>query len=161
VLSLGDLMSLQAILVFDDGSSEDVTGEAQWRSNNERAVATDNGSLGLNNVGTATISASFGGFSGSSEVTVSGARLQSVAIVPGSVSVAVGETRPLGLSGLYEDGSTREIGARATWASSQPGVARVAGGTGAPGAVTGVAAGTTTITATVQGQHASAMVTVP
>jgi uncharacterized protein YjdB len=159
-VSVGDFRQVQAILVYDDGSSREINGDAQWRSSNTTVVEVDGGSLNPVQAGMATITASYAGFSATCQVTVSAARLKSLAIMPGTLAVPVGQSRPLSLIGQYEDGSTRDLTGRATWITSDAAVALVTSGASSAGLVVGVAAGTATITATFEGQRATATVTV-
>ncbi|HEV8305296.1 MAG TPA: Ig-like domain-containing protein, partial [Gemmatimonadales bacterium] len=79
----------------------------------------------------------------------------SVAVAPATASVAVGQT--VSLAATPKDSTGRALVARiVTWASSAPAVATVDGS----GMVTGVAAGTATVTATSEGQSGAAVVTV-
>lgn len=74
---------------------------------------------------------------------------------PQNPSVAKGSTVQLAGVGIYSDGSMRPI-SNVTWASSATNIASIS----ATGLVTGVAAGQTTITATVNGNSAKTTVTV-
>ncbi len=83
-------------------------------------------------------------------------RLTGVSMSPGTVSIAPTTTQQFTLTGSYNDDSSREVTVEATWSSSDPGVATVsAAGIAAP-----VHAGTTTITATLEGHSASSTLTV-
>jgi uncharacterized protein YjdB len=76
----------------------------------------------------------------------------SISVAPTSQSVAVGQNAQFTALGVYGHGSnhpstTQDITNSATWTSSVPGVATI----NSSGVATGVAAGTTTITATLNG----------
>ncbi len=76
----------------------------------------------------------------------------SISVAPTSQSVAVGQTAQFTALGVYGHGNnhpstTQDVTNSATWTSSVPGVATV----NSSGVATGVAAGTTTITATMNG----------
>lgn len=77
-------------------------------------------------------------------------KLVSVAIAPATPTLAVGATAQLGASGTYSDGTTQPLDGVA-WSSSDLATATVASGQGGAEAVTGVAFGTVTITATAGG----------
>ncbi len=78
----------------------------------------------------------------------------SVTLSPNASQLAPGES--IALSALVRDTRNQPVGDRSVaWASSNPGVARVAGGR-----VTAVAPGNATITATSEGRSASAAITV-
>lgn len=79
----------------------------------------------------------------------------SVVVTPASVSITVGSTTTLGAEPRTASGSPVS-GKTPSWTSSDPSVATVSTG----GVVTGVAPGTTTVTATIDGQSGTASVTV-
>ncbi|HEX7730865.1 MAG TPA: Ig-like domain-containing protein [Terracidiphilus sp.] len=82
--------------------------------------------------------------------------LTSIAISPNSASINTGSTIQFAVTGTFQDGSTKDVSALATWSSSSASVASIS----ASGLVTGVASGTSTITATENGLTATADVTV-
>ncbi len=84
------------------------------------------------------------------------AQLHRVAPVPQAFTLATAATRQLTGIGTYGDGSTRNFTTTGTWQSGTPAVATVS----ATGLVTGVSAGTSTITLTANGVAGTATVTV-
>ncbi len=79
-------------------------------------------------------------------------QVDSIAVTPTSQSVAVGQTVQFTATGTYGHGSnhpstTQNITDTATWTSSVPGVATIS----STGVATGISAGTTTITASMNG----------
>ncbi|MFM1886666.1 MAG: hypothetical protein RL026_1823 [Pseudomonadota bacterium] len=70
--------------------------------------------------------------------------LQSLANAPATVSLTIGETRSLSVSGKYEDGTSLDLTSRVSFASLDTSVATVS----SSGMVTAVGAGTTTVTST-------------
>ena len=105
--------------------------------------------------GTATLTATSEGKSGTATVTVPVVPVASVSVGPAAPSVQVGQT--VQLTATPRDASGNALSGRVvTWASSAPAVATVNGS----GLVTGVAAGTASITATSEGQSGTAAVTV-
>jgi uncharacterized protein YjdB len=117
--------------------------------------------------GTATISALSAGVSGSAALTVnttgsgggsggSAPVLTAITISPASPSIPVNTTEALSAVGSYSDGSSADLTSRVTWNSASPAIASVTG----TGAVTGVTAGSTTITATLGSISQSTSVTV-
>ncbi len=73
-----------------------------------------------------------------------GAVLQSITVAPANPAISKGSTQQFAATGNYSDGSTQNITASVVWASSNASVATVGPGTGL---ATGVAAGSTQITA--------------
>ena len=72
--------------------------------------------------------------------------LVSISLSPGSALLSVGSTVQLTATGTYSDGSTKNLTSTATWATSSSTVATVTGGL-----VTGVASGSSSITASYTG----------
>lgn len=108
--------------------------------------------------GTAVVTANSGGVEGAATVTVTDPPPPAVATVdvsPSSTSLTVGATAALTATPRAADGSAL-TGRPVAWSTAQGGVASVNGS----GTVTGVGAGTTTITATVEGVAGTASVTV-
>jgi hypothetical protein len=77
--------------------------------------------------------------------------LTGITVGPSNQSLNVGSTLQMSARGTYDDGSSKTITGSVTWSSSSPDVATISSG----GLVTGVASGTTTISAdqdTIEGQ---------
>ncbi len=140
-----------------DGNGNPLIGRTVTWASNGTSVATVNGSGLVTGVGagSATITATSEGKSGTSSVTVTSASVASVTVSPTSANVGVGTT--VQLTATLKDSAGNVLTGRAvTWTSSASGVATVSGS----GLVTGVAAGTATITATSGGKSGAAVVTV-
>ena len=82
--------------------------------------------------------------------------LQTITVAPNNTGVQIGATVQMSATGNYSNGTTQNLTGSVTWASSAPGVATISAG----GLVTGVAPGTTTITATSGAIQGSAAVNV-
>jgi len=138
---------------FNDGSTQDITVSATWSSGTQSIATISNtaGSKGLATAvaaGTSTISATYGGQTGSTTLTVTPATLQSIAITPANPSIANGSTQQFTATGTYSDGTTQNLTTTVTWSSSSTGVATISNSAGSKGLATAVGAGTTTITGT-------------
>jgi len=72
------------------------------------------------------------------------ASLESITVTPSTPSIIAGNAQQFTATGTYDDDSTEDLTSTATWASSSTGVATITIG----GLATGVAAGTTSISAT-------------
>ncbi len=159
-LTAGGTLQLKATGSYSDGSTADVTSSAAW-SSSAAAVATVNstGVVSAVAVGSATISASLGGFSGSTALSVTAVAptLTSIAVTPPNPTVNAGVTQQFTATGTYSDGSTQDVTATATWTSSATAAATI----NAAGLATTVAQGSTTITATLSGVSGSTTLTVP
>jgi hypothetical protein len=160
-LPAGTTTTATATASFSDSTSKDVTTLVSWTSSEATValVGCDKSPCVVQAIaaGTASLSATYGGVTGSGSVTVSAATLQSVAIVASSSSMPKGAVIDLAAQGSYSDGSVQDVTAQVTWASSTPAVATVSS---AGGIVTAVAAGTTSVTASISGMSSSVTLTV-
>jgi len=100
--------------------------------------------VAANAVGQATVTASLNGGSASSTVTVTPAELVTLVLSPQQTSAYTDETVQYTAFGTMTDGTTQDFTTLVTWSSSDPTVATVSN----TGLVSGVASGTTIITAT-------------
>jgi trimeric autotransporter adhesin len=143
--------------VTKDAAGNVLTGRAVAWHSEAAGVATVDASGVVTGVsaGTAVIVAESEGKSGSVTVTVTLAPVDQVEVQPPSPTVQVGLT--VTLSVVLRDALGNVLGGRPVgWASVTPAVATV----DAAGIVTGVAPGTTTVTATAEGKVGSTTVTV-
>src|SRR5205085_2857394 len=140
-----------------DAAGNALTGRAvSWVSSNSSA-ATVSGSGLVTGVGggTATITATSEGHAGTATIVVTAVPVTSVSVSPASASVPQGQT--VQLTATPRDASGNALSGRAvTWTSSNTSVATVTN----TGRVSGVTAGSATITATSEGQSGTALVTV-
>src|SRR5207302_8444517 len=127
-----------------------------WSSSN-MAVATASNSGLVSGVtpGTATITATSEGKSGTSAITVTPVPVASVDVTPPSVSVQAGQTVQLTATPRDANGAPLS-GRTVTWSSSNTAVAAVSNS----GLVSGVTPGSITITATSEGKSGTAAITV-
>src|SRR5213082_2954310 len=149
--------TVQLTATPQDANGNPLSGRVVTWSSNNTAVARVNGSGLVTGVaaGTATITATSEGQSGTSDVTVTPAPVASVAVTPSPASVQVGLT--LQLTATPKDANGNPLSGRViTWASDNTSVATVVGS----GLVSGVTAGSATITATSEGKSGTSGVTV-
>jgi hypothetical protein len=106
-------------------------------------------------VGTATITATSEGRSGTSAITVAPVPVASVTVTPATVELAAGATRAMAVVLRGADGTALE-GRSVTWSSSRTSVATVS----SAGLVSAVSAGTASVTATSEGRSGTAAITV-
>src|SRR6059036_3833816 len=140
-----------------DLNSTALTGRAVTWATSNAAVATVSASGLVTGVaaGSAAITATSEGQSGTSALTVTNAPMASVTVSPAAATVTVGTTTQL--TATPKDANGTALSGRAvTWATSNAAAATVS----ASGLVTGVAAGSATITATSEGQSGTSAITV-
>jgi trimeric autotransporter adhesin len=134
-----------------NGAGSDVTASATWISSNPAVATVSNlpgsqGHVAGVSPGSATISASFGGFTGTATVTVS--PVASITVAPGSPTVSlVGSSQQFSATAALQNGAQQNLTGQATWASSNEAVA----GINSAGLATTRSAGTTNITASFGG----------
>jgi uncharacterized protein YjdB len=143
-----------------DSRGNPVSGAAfSWASSSGAVASVDpTGQVTGVAAGTATVTASSGGKSASASVSVSApapAPVATVTVSPNPASVPTGSS--MALTVVLRDASGNLLTGRSvTWSSSNTAVATVS----AAGSVTGVAAGTATVTATSEGRSGTASLTV-
>jgi trimeric autotransporter adhesin len=158
-IDVGTQLQLIATGTFSDGSKQDVSNLSVWTSSssNIAAVTTNSGLATGKNQGTTSITATFGGLSNSTNLTVTLANLVSIQIKPDNSTIAKQTTEQLTITGTFSDGSTRSLTNQVTsWASSDTAVATIT----PSGLLTGVAPGSSTITANVGSVSDTTTVTV-
>jgi uncharacterized protein YjdB len=157
-LSVGQVLPVSA--VAKDSAGNVLTGRAvTWSTSDATVARLFRVPLGPENViavgqGTATITATVEGVSGTATVSVA-ATVASVSVVPSAVTLQVGEVRDL--DAVARDAAGNVVTGRSVlWISQDPSVATIT----PTGAVTAVAEGTARITAAVDGVEGAATVTV-
>jgi uncharacterized protein YjdB len=127
-----------------------------WSSDNPTVASVSGTGLVTGGIaGSATITATSEGKTGTSSVTVTAAPVATVALAPLTATIAPGATQTFTPTLKDANGNTL-TGRAVVWQSSNTGVATVNGS----GVVTGGAEGTSTITATSEGKTGTATVTV-
>jgi len=166
-IAKGTTLQLTAIGTFNDSSTQDLTTFVSWSSDHNEFAQVSNtvGSQGLvtgtGQGGPVTITATSGGTSGRTTVTVSAATLSSIAITPADQSIAKGTTLQLTATGTFSDTNTQDLTTLASWSSNLSGTAPVSNAVGTQGLVTGVVeGGPATVTATVGTVSGNTTVTV-
>lgn len=143
---VGASATLAAIATYSDGATADVTSTATWGSSDEGAATVDAGVVDGLAGGVVTITATFDGVSGAAEVTVQEATVVTITVSPDTQSVAAGLTVAYTAEASFDDGSTADVTAAATWTVSDPGVAMAM----PAGQIQGLSAGTVTVTAQIE-----------
>jgi Bacterial Ig-like domain (group 2) len=147
---------------FSDDSARDVTAEAAWSSSDATIATVDpHGVATPARPGTVTITATLGGRSATSTLTVTNAVLASIEVTPANQSIPNGTRLQLAAVGHFDDGSTQDLTAQATWSSSDASVT-VGDAAGSKGlaASTALGAATSTITASLGTLSGSTTLTV-
>ena len=146
---------------YSDGSSKNLTSSASWSTSTASVAGVSKGTVSALTTGSSTISASATDsvsgaiISGNTAVTITPATLVSMAVTPGSPSVALGLKQQFVATGTYTDNTTQDLSTTATWTSSDPTVASIGGGQ-----VTTLKQGSTNVSAASSSVSSSTMLTV-
>src|SRR5690242_7117836 len=155
-LNVGQTVQLTA--TPKDANGNPLTGRViTWQSSDNTIASVNSSGLvtGVGPGGPVTITATSEGKSGTATVNVTLAPVASVTVSPSSANVAI--TGTVQLTATPKDANGNPLTGRAiSWSSSDNTIATV----NSSGLVTGVAAGTVTITATSEGKSGTASITV-
>ena len=144
----GSKLQMTATAEFSDTTTQVVTSTATWASD-ATSVATVNGAgiaTGIG-AGSANISASLGGVTGSAPLTVTGATLTSLAITPTTAVLAPASTLKYQAIGTYSDTTNQNLSTVVTWGTTDGNVVAMS----SAGLATGESAGTAQVTAKIPG----------
>jgi parallel beta-helix repeat protein len=149
VIPLGTTEVFTATGTYTDGSTQNITSTVEWSSDTQgvSTISTGGPAPGVASgagVGSANITASEGGVSGSTTLTVTAAALVSMVVTPGTPTIALGTTEQFTATGTYTDGSTQNLTSTATWSSDTPATATI----NSAGMGQSVGTGTATVSAT-------------
>jgi uncharacterized protein YjdB len=155
-IGVGTSQSFMATAMYNDGSSEDVTSSATWSSSDTAVASVAAGVATAVAEGSATISASYQGETGSAALTVTGGEPTGLTVTPTPASFAAGDSEQLTATLEFPDGSTQDVTNQAAWTSDDTAIVTV----DATGLATGVAPGDTTVSVAFQGLTGAAEITV-
>jgi hypothetical protein len=139
---------------YSDSSTKDLTASVSWKSASTAVATIATGSASSTDglatgvaVGNTKISASLNSVASSTVLTVTPPppQVSSVTVVPSNPIVVLGAPVQLTATAHYIDGSTQNVTSSADWSSSNTTFATV----NSTGLVTGVAAGTSTVSASI------------
>ncbi len=144
---------IKALGHFTDGSLIDLTSQVLWSSSNTSSVdvqSSSNGSVLIQNEGSALISAELQGLVGLGHITVTSATLQSISINAAQTTVPSGITQSLIAVGTYSDMTSRDVSQQVSWKSDDVLKATVANNNTESGLVTAISPGQLTISANLE-----------
>jgi uncharacterized protein YjdB len=156
-IPINTTQQLTATGTYGDGSSRDLTAVVTWSSSTIANATVDvTGLVRGIAAGSATITATLGSVSQSGSVTITAPSITSISVTPEDMTLAIGISQQFTASAIYSDGSIQDLVSGVTWASSTTSVATIDNN----GLASILAAGTTTITATVGSFTDSTTITV-
>lgn len=167
LVASGASYDLRAIGTYSDASTSDITDLVTWASSNTLAATISNvsGSKGVTTTPTFTgyrttnITATLSTVTGTTPFGVNGASITSIIITP-IVTILPSQTYQLKAYGNLSDGGVINLTEFAIWSSGTVANVSVSNSNGSKGLVTGIANGTSTITAQFGGVSGTRVVTV-
>jgi len=113
-IPLGVSPGITATGVYTDGSTKEITSQISWTVSGTATVDLK-GNIITSGVGTSTITATLGGVSFSTSVTIKTAELVAITVTPAIEFLAKGTTTSLKANGVYTDGTNRDITKEVLW----------------------------------------------
>ncbi len=160
-IALGTTQQFTATGMFTDGSTQDLTASATWSSGNVAVATVSSRALGTSlATGTAPITATLAGISGSTPLTVTPASVVSITVNPATATIPLGLNQAFTALGAFSDGSTQDVTASAHWSSSVASVATISNTPGNNGMAASTGSGTTVVSATLGDVSGSGSLTV-
>ena len=146
-IAAGNTQQMSVTGTYDDGTTNTITKDVVWQSDDEGAATVSNTGLVMGVApGTATITAESGTVSGSTTVTVTVANLQSIKVTPANTTIRSGLTQTFTATGTVAGGGTVDLTSSVTWTPSDTNVVTMSGNVATAATVT--TSTTITITAT-------------
>jgi hypothetical protein len=160
-LAVGAMLNVSASGVFSDLTTQNLTYTATWSSSDPTVVSVGQDDIGYEVItgmkaGTVTLTANYGGVSGSTTVTVTSATLTTIQVTPFAPRLPRMFDTYLRATGIYSDNTTQELTYRVSWSSSDPAIASVS----QYGELQPLTSGAATLTANYQGISGTTLVTV-
>lgn len=135
---------------FSDGSSQFITQTVTWASDDTNvATVNSSGAATGQGGGSAHITATLSGVTGTANLLVTASPLVSLAITPTNGRIAAQTELLFTATGTFQDGSSQNLTGTARWTSSNGLVATISNTGGSNGLAVGVGAGTSTIGANI------------
>ncbi|TMV50690.1 hypothetical protein FE783_08345 [Paenibacillus mesophilus] len=154
LLKSGATEQMTLTATFSDGTTQDVTGEAEWSTRSYKiADISDTGLISAVGYGKTSITAKFGGKSVSIAVEVDSLKYLKSNVK--TVEMSVGQKKSIVLSATYKDGTVGDVTEQAEWKSSRENTADIM-----DGMITAYEKGTSAITAKFGGKTVSIKVIV-
>ena len=163
---LGTTLQLTATGTYTDATTQNITAIVNWSSSalnvaSVSSTGTARGLVSTTGVGTVTLTATepTSKLSASTVLTVTAARLTSIAITPLTPSIALGAKQQFTATGTYTDATHRDVTGTVAWEASDPAVVQVSNTAGSNGLATSTGVGSATIKATDASSGVSATAT--
>jgi len=166
-IAAGLSQQFTAIGVYSDGSTENISRAVTWQSNNSAVASmaanqTDRSGLATALApGLTEISATLGALFASTRFTVTDAVLVTIQLTPQNSNLFVGVSQRYTATGVYSDGTSQNISALVSWASSATNITTIDNTSGGNrGVATALSAGSSQISASLMSVSAETTLTV-
>jgi uncharacterized protein YjdB len=153
-VNIGKTLQYTVIGSFDNNTTRDITAASTFAATTPAiATITAAGLATGRTQGTTTIVATSGGLSANASLAVLPATVVSLALTPATTTFQIGATRQLSVAATYSDGNIVDVTASSTFVSGTPAAVSVSN----TGLMTGVAPGTSSLTASFGGNTTNAV----
>lgn len=150
-VEVGDLTQLHLVATYSDGSTEIVDSETAWSSLSPSLSQPQSGeTVGLTR-GVGIITAIYEGIEVTALMNVVSSQLLSIEVTPLNQEIMAGVTQNFIATGIYGDNTKADITKQVIWSVGNPSVASISNDPLLNGHATGLAAGFTTVTASLAG----------
>ncbi|MDP3153580.1 MAG: Ig-like domain-containing protein [Archangium sp.] len=161
----GFALQYGAVGLYSDGNAYDLTLTAAWSSTAPSVARVSNtfpqqGVVSTLTAGTTQIEAAFSGRSGATSLRVTNARLTSLSITPAQLTLPIGAPRQYRATGVFDDGTARDVTALVRWRTGNLAVASISNAATSHGLLTSLGTGNTTVTAALGTEVATAQLRV-
>jgi len=147
----------KAQLLFSNATVQDVTSTANWTATPAKVASIDPNGLAKGLFpGAATVSAAAMGVQGSAGLVVIAPEISGLKIVPSTATLTAGAAIQFTAMMLFNDNTEMNATSSVTWSSADPAIATA----GPTGVCKGIKPGATTISASLSGFTANAVVSV-
>jgi uncharacterized protein YjdB len=154
-IAKGTLQAFVATGTYTDSTTRDVTSAVTWATANSSIATITSGPVSYGvatgkGIGTTAVTATDPTTSiyATTTLTVSAAKLSSIAVTPADPTIAKSTKQVFAAVGTYTDGTTQNLTNTVTWGSSNTAVATISNAPATRGIAAGISAGMSTITAT-------------
>ncbi len=148
-LPVGSKLQFKARGTYDDLSQADISASVVWNASAPVVQLASDGTATGVSAGSAAITASLAGQSGTATVTVNAATLVRIDLTPAPLALTVGQSRQLTATATFSDMSTLDVTQGASWLSADPSVAGISNAAGARGQASAIKAGAVELSARV------------
>jgi uncharacterized protein YjdB len=158
-IAAGLTSSFSAKGVYSDGTEQSLSEQLVW-SVADTSIASINSETGLLTAlqpGTTSVIASKEGLSSSLIISVSQASLTGIAITPSIISLAAGSSETVNVTASFSDSTKQDVSSQVEWFNSNDQVAVIESNSFT---VLALAAGSTTLSASISGQQADLSINV-